>query len=212
MILTASDVASMTRCEHRVYLDRFGNPEERVPYPEFLQILWESGRLHEDEVIGSLQYVSPTGGDLDARLDSSIALMTLGEPLIYHAVLKFGTLSGEPDLLKRVEQPSKLGEHSYVPVEIKAGRAWDNPSAKKLKAKPHYIGQLCAYAEMLGGIQGVTPSTGYVIDAEGDWVLLDLREFWAEYENLRETARQFASGAQVTVAGKKAGCDQCIWF
>ena len=50
MALTASDIASMTRCAHRVYLDRFGKPEERVPYPEFLQILWESGRLHEDEV------------------------------------------------------------------------------------------------------------------------------------------------------------------
>lgn len=212
MILTASDVASMTRCEHRVYLDRFGNPEEQVPYSEFLQILWESGRLHEDEVIAGLSCVRPAGLDADVRFEASVNLMSAGEPLIYHALLRSGALVGEPDLLKRVEQPSRFGGHSYVPVEIKAGRAWDNPNAKKLRAKPHYIGQLCAYAEILGGIQGVTPTTGYIIDVENEWVLLDLTQFWADYEQLRETARQFASGTQVTVAAKKADCDQCVWF
>lgn len=212
MVLTATDVASMTRCEHRVYLDRFGNPDARVPYPDFLQILWESGRLHEEEVIAGLAYVTPAGEDLDTRFESSVAAMAAGEPLIYHAFLKTGGLTGEPDLLKRVEQPSRFGAHSYVPVDIKVGHAWANPKAKKLKAKPHYISQLCAYAEMLGSLQGVTPTTGYVIDADGQWVLLDLLDFWPEYESLRETARRFASGAQVTGPAKKADCDQCVWF
>jgi len=212
MILTASDLASMTRCEHRVYLDRFGDSGEQVPYPEFLQILWESGRLHEDEVISGLEYVTPAGSDGNARFESSVSLMSAGEPLIYHAFLRTGALAGEPDLLKRVEQPSLLGTHSYIPVEIKAGRAWDNLSAKKLKAKPHYIAQLCVYAEILGSIQGVTPTTGYIVDAEGEWVLLDLMEFWAEYEQLREIARQFATGSEVTAAAKKKDCDLCVWF
>lgn len=212
MVLTATDVASMTRCEHRVYLDRFGNPEAKVPYSEFVQILWESGRLHEEEVIAGLAYVTPAGEELDARFDSSIAAMAAGEPLIYHPFLTACGMTGEPDLLKRVEQPSRFGAHSYVPVDIKAGRVWDNPNAKKLKAKPHYISQLCAYAEMLGSIQGVTPTTSYVIDADGHWVQLDLLDFWPQYESLRDTAGLFASGAQITGPAKKADCDQCVWF
>lgn len=212
MVLTATDMASMTRCAHRVYLDRFGNSDERLPFPDFLQILWESGRLHEEEVIAGLAYVAPAGEDLEARFESSIAAMVSGEPLIYHAFLKAGDLTGEPDLLRRVEQPSRFGSHSYVPVDIKAGRVWDNPNAKKLRAKPHYISQLCAYAEMLGSLQGVTPTTGYVIDADGQWVPLDLLEFWPDYESLRETARLFASGAQVTGPAKKPDCDECVWF
>src|SRR5439155_18348798 len=130
MALTASDISSMTRCAHRVYMDRFGNPAERVPYPEFLQILWESGRLHEDEVVAGLEVVSPAGDDFESRCQATLQLMTSGAPLIYHAVLSADGLSGEPDLLRRVKDPSRLGAHSYVPVEIKAGRAWEDPKAK----------------------------------------------------------------------------------
>ncbi len=212
MSLTASDIASMTRCPHRVYMDRFGNPAERVPYPEFLQILWESGRLHEYEVVSGLDFVSPAGDDLQSRSQSTLQLMSNGAPLIYHAVLGSDELTGEPDLLKRVEHPSRLGAHSYVPVKIKAGRAWEDPKAKTPKAKPHYIAQLCAYAELLGVVQGVTPTTGYVIDSEGDWVPLDLTTFWSEYGQLRETGKRLAAGEQRTLAGKKAACDQCVWF
>ncbi len=212
MSLTATDISSMTRCMHRVYLDRFGNPDERVPFPEFLKILWESGRLHEEEVIGGLAVVTPEGGDFDSRCESSSRLMKSGAALIYHVALKTSRMSGEPDVLKRVEQPSAFGSFSYLPVEIKDGHAWVDTKAKKLKPKPHYVAQLCAYADMLETIQSVRPATGFVIDADAQWIPLDLAEYWPEYERIRTEAEQLVSGGHLTVAGKKPACNQCVWF
>jgi len=202
----------MTRCMHRVYLDRFGNPDERVPYPDFLQILWESGVLHEERVIAGLDVVTPDGEDFVSRCESSMRLMTAGVPLIYHAALKTERMSGEPDLLKRIERPSAFGSFSYIPVEIKDGHAWVDSKAKKLKPKPHYIAQLCAYADLLEIVQEMRPATGLVIDVDAQWVSLDLAEYWPEYERLRNEAELLAGGTHLTVAGKKAACDQCVWF
>jgi len=212
MTVTASDIASMTRCSHRVYLDRHGNPDDRVPYPDFLQILWESGRLHEEGVVAALDISQPKGNDFDSLFKSSIELMTSGAPLIYQSVLKHDDMSGIPDILKKVDKPSRFGQHSYVPVEIKFGMAWIDSKANKLKPKPHYIAQLCAYAEILGGIQGFVPETAFVIDSSDTWVELTLRDFWPEYERLRNSARDIDRKSLATMAGKKAACDQCAWF
>lgn len=39
--MTPSDLVSLSRCAHRVRLDRVGDPAERIPAGAFLQLLWE---------------------------------------------------------------------------------------------------------------------------------------------------------------------------
>src|ERR1035438_1464839 len=49
-----TDLANLDRCAHRVYLDVAGDPVEKLPASAFLELLWDSGLLHEDRIIATL--------------------------------------------------------------------------------------------------------------------------------------------------------------
>ena len=70
--ITASMLYDMVQCPHRVTMDLFGDPTNRDPINQFVQLLWDKGNLFEKEVIEKLQQpfldLSPYGGDEKARL------------------------------------------------------------------------------------------------------------------------------------------------
>lgn len=163
---TATDLANLVRCAHRVYLDANGDPSEKVPASGFLQLLWENGRAHEETVIAALPITeAPTRCDPSQRASETLQLMRAGTELIYHGLLRSGDLVGEPDLLERVAIPSALGDFSYIPVEIKNAGAFEDDAGER--PKESYLAQLSAYAELLEHTQGVRPSTGKIIDSSG---------------------------------------------
>ncbi|MCJ7442510.1 MAG: hypothetical protein MUO25_13185, partial [Thermoanaerobaculaceae bacterium] len=133
---TASDFATLVRCAHRIHLDAAGDPTERVSASDFLQFLWEEGRLHEDAVIAEMD-VTPVSRGLSPaeRVAETVRLMRLGAPSIYHGYLEHQGLKGEPDLLERVEVPSPLGSFSYLPVDIKSARAFEDEAGTRPKRR-----------------------------------------------------------------------------
>src|SRR5664280_2036174 len=140
--MTPSDLVSLARCAHRVRLDRVGDQAERVSASAFLELLWEGGREHEEDIIDGLGIeAAPFDPDPDVRIDATKVLMAEGRPLIYHGLLRSGALVGEPDILQRIERPSNLGSFAYLPVEIKNAGAFENGDPDK--PKELYLLQLC---------------------------------------------------------------------
>lgn len=209
-VITPSDLVSLSRCAHRVRLDRVGDPAERIPAGAFLQLLWEGGREHEAEIIDALETQAvPFNRDPDARIEATKAVMSEGPPLIYHGLLRSGALVGEPDILQRVEQPSNLGPFAYLPVEIKNAAAFEDNDPDRPK-EPDVL-QLCAYAELLETAQGWRPTTGKIIDGNGDWHDLNIGRFRALYELERARLVDILRGKEKTRPGWKAACQLCVW-
>lgn len=211
MSTTATTLYSLVICPHRVFLDAHGDPTEKVPASAFLEMLWQSGRDHEDRVIATLDIVdAKTTDDVDRRIEDTLRLMREGHAWIYHGLFRVGDLVGEPDLLERVETPSTLGDHSYIPVDVKAGRAFED--RKVPTPKEQYQIQLSAYAEMLEAAQGVRPSIGRIIDRSGEPQTIDLAAYRSTYEERRAQLRRIVAKEETTGPGwNSAACPQCLW-
>ena len=208
-MLTATDIANLARCARRIYLDAHGDPAAKLPPSTVRQLLWDEGREHEEEVIAGLEYATVLHGPPDERLAATRELMRKGERLIYHGYLEAMGLAGEPDLLQRVEQPSLLGAHAYIPVEIKNGGAYTTP--KKSRAKLPYALQLCAYAELLAAEQGWWPSRGIVIDHHAEWQPIDLTPYRREYAVATARVVAIREGSETPRPGWKTECANCEW-
>src|SRR5690606_19744891 len=101
--------------------------------------------------------------------------------VIFQGVLASGNWSGIADFLHRIEQPSALGEWAYEP--------WDTKLART--ARPYFLLQLCAYADMLEQVQGVRPDrVGFVL---GDHSESHFRtdDFWHYFDRLRRRFLEF---------------------
>lgn len=207
---TPTDLANLDRCAHRVYLDAAGDPAEKLPASAFLELLWESGLLHEDRIVAALGAVDAKISDDKAeRIAETRRLMAAGTPLIYHAFFQKGDLRGEPDLLERVEHPSAFGKFAYIPSDIKNSTVWEK--RKEPTPKEKFLLQLSAYAELLEDAQGWWPDTGKIIDSSGTPNVLDLASYRATYEENRRRLDRIRAGEEPTVPGWKGECGACQW-
>jgi len=209
-MVLATDLVTYLRCPHRIHLDATADPADQVPAGSFLQLLWESGRFHEETVVAGMDVVTaPFLPSREAREQATVELMKQAHGWIYHGYLTGGGLEGEIDLLHRVDGPSNLGGFAYEPVEIKSGSAFEGKNGDKPKAK--YLLQLCAYADLIEQHQGVAPASGVVIDRDARHQEFDLSEFWGGYLRAREQINGILGGQITTRPGAKSDCDLCPW-
>ncbi len=208
--MTPTDLVSLSRCAHRIRLDRVGDPAEQVPAGAFLQLLWEGGREHEADIVGEMDIDAvPVGPDPESRIEATRAAMAEGVPLIYHGLLRSGPMTGEPDILERIDQPSALGAFAYVPVDIKNAGAYEDGDPDR--PKESYLLQLSAYAELLEAAQGWRPTIGKIVDADGVWRELQVERFRPIYLLMRARLADVLRGKEKTRPGWKAACQQCVW-
>lgn len=207
---SATDLANLVRCPHRVFLDAHGPAAEKLQVSTTQQLLWDEGSEHEARVMENVYALSvPTDKTPAFRADMTRTLMTAGAHLIYQGFFATDDLTGVPDLLQRIETPSLLGAFSYVPVEIKNGGAFTD--SKGTKPKLPYVLQLCAYAELLENVQGVRPQRGIVIDHKDQWNEIDLAPFAEVYTDARRRFAEVQQGHEPSVPGWKPICSQCAW-
>ena len=173
------------------------------------QLLWEEGREHEEDVIAALEYATVALGAPADRFVATQALMKSGAPLIYHGYLEAPGLSGEPDLLQRVDHASLFGEYAYIPIEIKNGGAFTTP--KKTRAKLPYALQLAAYAELLASVQGWWPDVAFVIDHHDEWQRIELAPYRRDYAVATARVVRIREGDEIPGPGWKTECAQCEW-
>ena len=126
-------------CGHRVVNDRdpaYADTPRTEP-SALLQMLFEQGLEHEDEIFSLLERkhgvtrLSPdSGGDLGQQ---TILAMHKGERLILGSHLRtVNGRSGRPDILVRVgEKKNAEGKWEYLPVDVKFHSALDGSAKPK---------------------------------------------------------------------------------
>jgi uncharacterized protein (TIGR02679 family) len=201
------ELTTFSRCPHRAYLDRHGNPDHRVPTSAFLELLWEDSALLAETVLaGSDAARVEQDAPWELRRQRTLDLMHAGKLQIAGAVLDIGDLSGEVPLLKRLEQPSDLGTFSYIPAMFRR-TAVDIESGS---GERHALA-LCGFAELLDHVQRWKPPLGIVIGGEGDEREIDLEAFRPRYRELRRHMRRVLLEIESTRPGSKSECRLCRW-
>ena len=110
--------------------------------------------------------------------------MRSGADYIWQASMHNDEMRGSADLLERIEEPSALGDWSYIPIECKLS---SHP-------KPIYLVQACAYCELLTPILGQRPDRFKLYLGGAQLKPYHSSEFWSWYEQLRQRYRDFRAG------------------
>ena len=128
---------------------------QRAPRPEvkpLVELLRESGLQHEQALINQLKRDGKSVAELRGKQDDldyeeCLEAMHSGVDFIWQASMRNGEMRGSADLLERIEEPSALGDWSYIPIECKLSS----------HSKPIYLVQACAYCELLTPVLGQRP-------------------------------------------------------
>ena len=195
-------------CRHLTQLERQRSAGElNIPLyvDPHLKALQQRGIEHESAFVERLRSKGLEVCDLreSRRMVDTTDAMTRGYGAIVQAPLQNETLSGVADVLLKVEKPSKLGSYSYEPLETKLAR----------DTRASTILQLCAYADFLTAIQGVSPEHVHVITPRAEERYRS--DHFAAY--FRLVKRQFATAASLTPAPATypdpvAHCDVCAYW
>ena len=111
---------------------------------ELVQQLRDDGLRHEQVLLEKLEkegyrIARLPGKQHDTDYNATKQAMAEGYDFIHQASLCDGGIRGSADLLRRIEQPSALGEWSYIPIECKLAS----------KPKTTFLVQASAYFELL---------------------------------------------------------------
>lgn len=165
-------------CPHRVRMDVYGNRVDRNEPNPFIQMLWEKGRLYEEEVIEGLSMPfldlsKYAGAEKERRTTEA---MRQGVPLTNSARICEGDLFGDPDLLRK-----ETG--GYVAGDTKSGSGLEGDEDDR-KPKKRYAVQLALYTDILERKGQSAGRRGFIWDVHGEEASHVFTEFYGK-RNLR---------------------------
>jgi predicted RecB family nuclease len=212
--LSASDLVGYLNCNHLTELDLRvvqGSLSKPAHYDPLLEILRERGRDHEQGFLqalkdSGLEVVEIAGIDINpTALEATAAAMRAGVDVIAQGALLSGLWAGRVDFLKKVEQPSVLGNWRYEIYDTKLAR----------ETKGGTLLQLCLYADLLTDLQGEPPEFIHVVAPWSDFKPQSFRylDFAAYFRHVKKHAETAVSQAdpQESYPEPKAHCDVCQW-
>jgi uncharacterized protein len=216
MHITAQALYNITKCAHRVYLDANGDPKDRSEVGSFVKLLWELGLQTEREYIstlGGLPIADLSGQEIDPAWQETDRLMREGAELIYQGCLVDGSFVGRPDvLLKRTDRTSRFGAYLYEPIDIKAGKGWEERDGKRTKFKNHYALQILFYRMLLDRIQGASLPVGRIVNVEKKLESFDVADFEQEFHQALAEAQRLVSGQETSEPVLGSQCQLCQWY
>jgi len=155
-----SDLVRFHGSPFATWMDRFALERPGVATPDEAtdqdRLVIDLGLRHEARYLGTLRTAGrdviaiAQGRDADTATRAALAA---GPTIVYQAALACAPFAGFADFLERVEGASALGAFHYEVTDTKV--AGD--------AKPGYLLQLCAYAEMLEAVQGRRPEQVHLV-------------------------------------------------
>ena len=179
-----SDLVTFLECPHASWLDTRNLTEKldrKRPGP-VERLLWKKGLEHEAKYLDHLKSTGadvreiPRGTTLEKQAESTAQAIAEGVEVIYQAAFLEEPWCGYSDFLIKCDAPSSLGRFSYEVLDTKLARM----------ARPKHIIQLCAYSEMLAGIQGVLPSSMQLFTGNNERQVFKVSDFFAYYLRTRQ--------------------------
>ena len=214
LLLSASDLVGHLNCRRLTELDlevAFGALAKPDKWDPQLQLLWERGLRHEREYVESLKSkgltvtaIEGVGVDDEAAARTRAA-MEGGAEIIVQGAFRSGDWIGRTDVLRRIDAPSRLGPWSYEVVDTKLAR----------ETKSGTVLQLCLYAELVAGVQGLRPAVGYVVTPGGRTSRQPYRmdDYGAYFRRARLDLVESINnrGKEETYPDPKDHCEICRW-
>jgi len=214
--ITAQDLYNYTKCLHRVYLDSNGDPTEKSEVSSFVKLLWEVGLQTERDYISSLgdqEILDLQVLAVEPAYQETLRAMKQGTPIIYQGCLMYNQFVGRPDLLvKREDGSSRFGPFLYDPIDIKAGKGWEESESKKRKFKEHYAFQVLFYRLLLEKIQGAVPEGGRIINVDRQIEEFDPIPFEERFDQAMQEVQQLVAGKESSEPVLGSHCTMCGWF
>ncbi|HBP86909.1 MAG TPA: hypothetical protein DD706_04345 [Nitrospiraceae bacterium] len=214
--VTAQDLYNYTKCLHRVYLDSNGDASEKSEVSSFVKLLWEVGLQTEQDYISSLgdqEIVDLQNLAVEPAFQKTILAMEHGAAVIYQGCLIHEQFVGRPDLLvKREDGASRFGKYLYEPIDIKAGKGWEEGEGKKRKFKEHYAFQILFYRLLLERIQGTVPAGGRIINVDKQLEEFDPAPFEERFYQAMQDVQHLVSGEETSEPVLGSHCTMCGWF
>ncbi|MEC7583817.1 MAG: TM0106 family RecB-like putative nuclease [Planctomycetota bacterium] len=201
---TGTHVYSFAKCQRLAALDlTLSRRERRDPTP------WEAfaakrGRDFEDEYVADLAgVVAPEypERDFEAGAAATLKLLRAGAPLVHQAVLMTEDRLGLPDLLRKVDGPSELGDYHYEVMDVKTSG----------QPRSDQILQVLFYSRLLAAVQGRTPEhTGLILKdrREERFVVADFAAVCSEVER---DLRRLHDDPDLARPFLQSGCESCHW-
>lgn len=221
-LITAEQLMAFHRCHRLPYLNRSGPYQERLETDDLVKQL-RVERQHLRQQIRSaypgIPVPSPPadedhlGDPADPTpITATRTLMDQQEHRIYGARLLAPLpeidpdvqILVQPDLLIWKAYPPRphLPPGFYRPVEIRTGK----------RVKPEYELVLALQALILGQIQALTPSLGFVILRDGQWHQISLRKRLPQVQALiQEFWASLAADQLPQVYMARSRCGLCSW-
>jgi len=203
--ISPTAIARASRRLHAWYLQCYGDPLEKREPDAGMLLLFERGMAYEHRCVSCLpDVVEPRwdGKDLKAGFESTLALMNEGRPWIHHGVLLTDTTAGIPDLLRKEDSQSAMGNHTYSAVDVKAH--------KHVTKNDRY--QLLGYAYLLESVLGYRPTEGGIWLNTGQIETVDLSVDARDFEALLSDMERIRNGALITEGYRCSACHTCEWI
>ncbi|MDB4915960.1 MAG: family RecB-like putative nuclease [Gemmatimonadetes bacterium] len=151
---------------------------------EEMELVIRRGLAHEAAHLEHLRSTEPHLVEI-ARTDTAYhdtqTAMRSGAPIIFQGELRAGAWMGIADFLHRVDGPSALGDYFYEP--------WDTKLARS--AKPYFLLQLCAYADMLEASQQRRPHQFGFILGDNAQQVFRTDDVWHYFRRIRKSFETF---------------------
>ena len=205
-----SDLVTFLECPHASWLDTRNLTEklDRKKTGPVEKLLWKKGLEHEGNYLNSLVSAGmdvrkiPRGTGLEEQAKFTIEAVSEGAEVIYQAAFLEEPWCGYSDFLIKRDVPSTLGSYSYEVLDTKLART----------ARPKHILQLCAYSEMLAGIQGVRPETMYLLTGNDEKQAFKVSDFFAYYLHIKQRFEAYVRQPPVNPYPEPcAHCKFCPW-
>ncbi len=146
----------------------------------------KKGREHEERYLRRMRHrylnlVEIVRNDPAGR-DRTLAAMRSAASMIYQGHLVMDGWQGYPDFLVRCDgAPCPCGGYHYNP--------WDTKLARS--AKPYFLIQLCAYAELLEALRGFRPDRLVFVMGDDQELSFETRHFFYYYLQLKRSFMKF---------------------
>lgn len=191
-------VASASRCLHRWYLDCHGDPGRRGAVPAASE---EPARRRVQWLTDLVEPIWD-GEDPEAGVRTTLQLMGKGHAYVFRGHLAREGMRGRPDLLRRAEGASALGDFTYLPVLIR-------DEGDRVEKRDVY--ELLCLAHLLEGALGARPGRGEVWLPRGRVAPVELSPSSADFDALLADMDRVRRGEVVTEGYRCGECARCPW-